>query len=161
LRKNRYDTVTSTRDGKPVSRDSFAGINRAFDDLEPWQRELASALGLDDAVSRRAFWTNYCALQAFDLLSLYFCLDGYEGKGLAETTLTGIPTAYEGDSVLDVRLEPTGENRVRMDPYPFDGPLQLVAPARILGPVPVATEAEGRAAYYQAPRQALEWEITA
>jgi hypothetical protein len=161
LRKNRYDTVAATRNGAPGDRTTFAGIDRAFGDLEPWQIEIASALGLDDPAKRRAFWTNYCILQVFDLLSLYFCLDGYEGKQLAETRLVGIPTGYAGDAVADIRIVPVGENGVRMDPYPFDAPFRPVAPARILEPAPVASEAEGREAFYRAPREALEWEITA
>jgi hypothetical protein len=161
LRKNRYDAVAARRDGANGDRTTFSGIERAFADLEPWQREIASSLGLDDGGTRRAFWTNYCMLQVFDLLSLYFCLDGYQGDSLSETTLVGIPTAYEGDGVADVRIVPVGENRVRMDPYPFDTPFRQVVPARFLEPVPVASEVEGREAFYRAPRRSLEWEITA
>jgi Protein of unknown function (DUF3891) len=160
LRKNRYDTVAAKRNGEAGERTTFSGMNRAFDDLEPWQREIATSLGLDEPSNRRAFWTNYCMLQVFDLLSLYFCLDGYQGESLAETTLRGIPMAYEGDAVADVRIVPVGESRVRMDPFPFDTPFRQVAPARILDPLPVASEAEGREAFYRAPRRALEWEIS-
>jgi hypothetical protein len=161
LRKNRYDTVVAKRDGANGERTTFSGVERAFADLEPWQQQIASSLGLDDPSKRRAFWTNYCMLQVFDLLSLYFCLDGYQGDNLAETTLVGIPTAYAGDEIADVRIVPIRENRVRMDPYPFDASFRQVVPARFLDPVPVASEVEGREAYYRAPRQSLEWEITA
>lgn len=164
LRKKRYDTVDSRQtsgQGQPSDHNPFAGMGRAFDDLEPWQKDHATALGLDDRVRRRAFWTNYCMLQVFDLLSLYFCLDGYEGERMVETVLVGIPTAYEGDSAADLHIAPTKDGQVRMDPYPFDAPLRAVVPARILTPRPYASEAEGREAFYRAPRQALEWEITA
>jgi hypothetical protein len=164
LRKQRYDTVAARAPGKlgeAADRDTFAGVDRAFDDLEPWQQAHATALGLNDPAKRRAFWSNYCMLQVFDLLSLYFCLDGYAGEQMVETTLVGIPTAYQGDAVADLHLVPMKDGRVRMEPYPFDAPLRAVVPARVIRPLPCASEAEGRAAFYRAPRQALEWEITA
>ncbi len=162
LRKQRYDTVKLWQSGpQPVRTDPFAGIDRAFADLEPWQQEAAARLGLDDAKARRAFWSNYCMLQVFDLLSLYVCLDGYDGDQMVETALIGIPLAYAGDAVADVRLIPDGPGRVRMDPFPLDGPTHVVAPARVIAPTPYASEVEARAAFHMAPRQALTWEITA
>jgi hypothetical protein len=161
LRKNRYDTVAAKRNGADGDHATFVGMDRAFEDMEPWQREIATALDLDDRTKRRAFWTNYCALQVFDLMSLYFCLDGYEGNDLVATTLTGVPMGYEGEEIADVRIVPVGDNRVRLDPYPFDAAFKQVVPARLMAAAPVASEAEGREAFYRAPRQALEWEITA
>jgi hypothetical protein len=164
LRKQRYGTIASWQtngQGQPSDHDTFAGMDRAFEDLEPWQKAHAKTLGLDEPVKRRAFWTNYCALQVFDLLSLYFCLDGYAGERIVETSLVGIPTAYAGDAVADLHITPIQNGVVRMDPFPLDAPLRVVVPARILAPRLYATEAEGRTAFYEAPRQALEWEITA
>jgi hypothetical protein len=47
-----------------------------------------------------------------------------------------------------------------MDPFPLDGPITVVAPARMIARAPYASEMEARAAFYSAPRQALSWEIT-
>lgn len=165
LRKKRYDTIESWQtgqQGQAGDHNTFAGMDRAFDDLEPWQKEHATALGLDDPAARRAFWSNYCMLQVFDLLSLYFCLDGYEGERMVETALVGIPLAYEGDAVADLHIIPTKNGQVRMDPFPFGAsPLHTVVPARVLTPAPYASEAQGREAFFVAPRKALEWEIVA
>jgi hypothetical protein len=162
LRKQRYDTIKSWQSGaQPTSSDTFAGMERAFGDLEPWQQDASTKLGLDDPKARRAFWSNYCMLQVFDLLSLYLCLDGYAGDRMIETSLVSIPVAYEGDSVANLHIIPTGDGRVRMDPFPLDTPLRVVAPARVFEPAPYASEVDARAAFYVAPRQALEWEITA
>jgi hypothetical protein len=161
LRKQRYDTVRSGHPGpQSATVDPFAGIERAFADLEPWQIEVAAKLGLDDRGARRAFWSNYCMLQVFDLLSLYLCLDGYDGDRMIETTLLGVPLAYEGDAVADVRLIPDGEGRVRMDPFPLDAPITVVAPARMIEPMPYASEEAAREAFYASPRKALAWEVT-
>lgn len=162
LRKQRYDTVKSwqSADGA-VSQDTFAGMDRAFDDLDPGKKEALASLGLDDPTHRRAFWSNYCMMQVFDLLSLYFCLDGYKKDAMVETSLLGIPLTYEGTAVTDLRIVPVGEGRVKMDPFPLDGPTRVVVPARILQPSPVASELEGRAAYYAAPREAVTWEVVA
>ena len=165
LRKKRYDTIESWQtagQGQTSIHDTFVGMDRAFDDLESWQKKHAATLGLDDRAARRTFWSNYCMLQVFDLLSLYFCLDGYTGERMVETALVGIPLAYQGDAVADLHIVPTKGGQVRMDPYPFDdSPLRAVVPARILTPAPYASEAQARAAFFVAPRQALEWEITA
>jgi hypothetical protein len=162
LRKQRYDTIKSWQSGpQPATTDTFAGMDRAFADLEPWQKDATTRLGLDDPTARRAFWSNYCMLQVFDLLSLYVCLDGYDGDRMIESSLIGIPLAYEGDAVADVRLLPAGDGRVRMDPFPLDRPITVVAPARVIEPKPHGSEVEARGAFYTAPRQALAWEITA
>jgi hypothetical protein len=52
-------------------------------------------------------WADYGLLQAFDRLSLYFCMRDVENGEAAE--LDGL------------RLEPLGAWRVRLDPYPFTG----------------------------------------
>lgn len=165
LRKRRYDTIESWQtggQGQAGSHDTFAGMGRAFDDLEGWQTDAARTLGLADRSARRAFWSNYCMLQVFDLLSLYFCLDGYEGERMVEAALIGIPLTYQGDAVVDLHIAPTKDGQVRMDPYPFDAAtLRAVVPARVLTPVPYASEAQGREAFFTAPRKTLEWEIVA
>lgn len=162
LRKQRYDTVKSWQSQEDATNhDTFAGMERALADLEPGQKETARSLGLDSPTNQRAFWSNYCMMQVFDLLSLYFCLDGYQNGAMVPTALLGIPLCYEGTAVADLRIMPLADGRVRMDPFPLDGPTRVVVPARILDPLPVASQAEGRAAYYAAPRQALEWEIIA
>jgi hypothetical protein len=162
LRKQRYDTIKSWQTGaQPADADTFAGIDRAFADLEPrWQAE-ATTLGLDDPAARRAFWSNYCMLQVFDLLSLYLCLDGWKGDEMIETSLTGLPLAYEGNAVADIRLIPSGQGKVRIDPYPLDAPITVFAPARVIEPVPYGSEEEARVAFYAAPRQMLSWDLIA
>lgn len=52
-------------------------------------------------------WADYELLQAFDRLSLYFCMRDIESGEAAE--LDGL------------RLEPLGPWRVRLEPYPFTG----------------------------------------
>jgi uncharacterized protein DUF3891 len=81
----------------------------------------AAEVGVDE--ERR--WADYELLQAFDRLSLYFCMRDVEGGEAAE--LDGL------------RLEPLGAWRVRLEPYPFTGSsarfelLRRVLPKRAWG----------------------------
>lgn len=161
LRKRRYDTVRR-RDGRGRAPDEAPlGIDAAFEDLGDWQRKLAEELGLGNLKARDAFWHNYRCLQVFDLLSLYFCWDGYDGDRLKEVTIEQVPLKYGSDPVVDVQLVPTGQDSVRMSPYPFDvAPLPISVMTRPMSPLVDQAEVETKEAYYQAQRLPLTWQIT-
>lgn len=171
LRKGRYNTVRlwqgdrsrgSAGSGSSAPGDaSPSGLKAALADLEDWQREEMASLGLAEPRARNAFWCNYRLLQAFDLLSLYFCCDGYEGDRLKEAALWGVPLSYVSDAEVEIRLIPRTANSLQFSPYPFDvSPFHLSAMARVMVPAVSGSEAEARAAYYAARRYPLAWEIT-
>ena len=56
-------------------------------------------------VTEEESWADYHRLQAYDRFSLFFCLRDLEAR--------------ESDDIGGYRLEPIGQGRVRMDPYPF------------------------------------------
>ncbi len=166
LGKRRYGTVRSWQTdyaaGSPPTGNGPAGMEAAFADMEPWQRDHLASLGLIDTPSQQALWFNYRLLQVFDLLSLYFCCDGYDDGRLRAVTLGGVPVDYESADEAEVHLVPEGENRVRMEPYPLDqSPLQVAVLARRMAPVSGPSEADVRRAYYRSDRQLLSWEIVA
>lgn len=101
-------------------------------------------------------WRNYRLLQAWDVLSLAFCTTveppGYDGIGPAPTTLG------EPDATLDV--EPLGDDRFRVEPYPFDvEPLPVSVPTRTVRRDSFDDEASLREAYYAAGREVVRFEL--
>ena len=72
---------------------------------------------------------NYELLQAFDLMSLFVCMED-----LGDTSVTGtigpVPKGMrKGD--VDLQLEVREEGVVSVDPYPFDSPkLEVNVPSR-------------------------------
>ena len=139
-------------------------MDTAFEDLEQWQHAHADSLGLADPESRHALWFDYCLLQVYDLLSLYFCCDGYanDAEGtMRAVRLSGVPLSRRGEREAEIAIVPVGPNVVQLDPYPFDiSPLPIAVVARMMTPEPGAAELQVREAYYRASRQALAWEIT-
>jgi hypothetical protein len=164
LRKRRYDTVRmrwADRDEvvAPPAGEAPLGMDAAFGDFEDWQREVADELHVEGG-TRDLLWHNYRALQVFDLLSLYLCCDGYANGRMREASLERVPVAVGSDKLAELRLQPTGPSSLRIDPFPFDAPLQLAVMAHCVAEQPDVTEPEGREAYYKAPRQALVWDVT-
>ena len=106
-------------------------------------------------------WFNFRALQIFDLLSLYFCCDGYaDDEQFKEDLIAPVSLSYDSNEEVELRIFPAGPRTVRFVPYPFDvAPLTVGVRARLLTAGRFASEAEGLAAYHKAPRQLLSFEI--
>jgi hypothetical protein len=163
LRKRRYDTVRMRRangtDPAPGDGDAL-GVQNALGDLKGWQCEAAETLGLDDPAARRSFWHNYKMLQVFDLLSLHFCCDGYDGDELCRGVLESVPVTPDSDETVDIDIQPLGHNQVRLNPSPFDAsPLEVGVMARKMSPRRGAPADQAQAAYYKGSRYPLVWQI--
>jgi hypothetical protein len=160
LRKRRYDTVgradfSRAPDGQPLD------VEDAFRDLEEWQRAWADQIELDDPGARARFWHNYRCLQVFDILSLYFCWDGYEGDRLMDVTVNKVPVRYGSEETVDLQLTPAGASSVRISPYPFDvSPLPISILARPMAPLVDHPQPITQEAFYKAERLPLSWEVT-
>jgi hypothetical protein len=136
------------------------GLDAAFEDLEGWQLEVAQAVGMTDPGMRESFWHNYRLLQVFDLLSLHFCCDGYQGDQLNELTLEQVPVKRGSPEGVDLRLVPVDRNVVRVTPYPFDvEPLRVSVMARCVTPRVAAPAETAQEEYYRAPRETVTWEF--
>ena len=163
LRKRRYDTVrmrTAAGTDPAPGDGEMLGIQNALDDLSGWQREAAGALELGDPTTRQAFWHNYKMLQVFDLLSLYFCCDGYEGDALRHAVLEGVPVGPSSNETVDIDIEPLGANAVRFKPFPFDvSPLEVAVMTRKMAPHHGAPADQVQQAYYKGGRCPLSWRI--
>jgi len=104
----------------------------------------AAALAVDDAER----WTNYKLLQVFDRLSLSFCLKEWESSDAEADAIEPVPIDYEGTEV-ELRLEPLGPWRVRLDPFPFaESPARFTLLRKVIPKVPFAGNSEFRKAYF-------------
>jgi hypothetical protein len=100
-------------------------------------------------------WDNYTLLQAWDTLSLSFCMT-HSPPSYGE--ISPVPT---GDPTTDtLSIEPLGDDAFRIDPYPFDAsPLVVSVPARTVPKDSFQDEEELVRAYYRADRELLEFTL--
>jgi hypothetical protein len=128
--------------------------------FEAEQRREQAALGLAGGDDSAALWFNYRLLQVFDLLSLYFCCDGYAGEAMVEERIGPVPVRPGSEAAVELQLLPVGPNAVRLAPYPFDcSPLRVAVAGRVMAPEPSVSPAAGREAYYRATRTVFAWEL--
>jgi hypothetical protein len=159
LWQNRYNAFTNPP-GR--IRERSPAVQAAKREMESAQEEAKRSLGKGDAKFSDQLWFNFRMLQIYDLLSLYFCCDGYSADDrLKEDTIAPVPVAYDSKEELTLRIVPTGEKSVKMVPYPFDvSPLKLSVRARILPQASSASAAECSEAYHKASRFYLSFEIS-
>jgi hypothetical protein len=157
---NRYNVFT-----KPAGnvRERSQEIQNAKKELEAKQEQYKTTLAAENPAFEDELWHNYRTLQIFDLLSLYFCCDGYASeKEFKEYTIAPIRIAYDSKEETELKITPNGPNSVKMTPYPFDeSPLQFSVRARLMTPAKGQSAEAGLEAYQKAPRQLLTFEVNA
>src|SRR5262249_34274740 len=95
------------------------------------QQEEKKSLSLSSPSFENDLWFNYRALQIYDLLSLYFCCDGYaDDDHFKEERLAPIRLSYDNQTEVELRIIPAGVRSVRMGPYPFDIAPLTVSPGQ-------------------------------
>jgi hypothetical protein len=148
---NRYNIFT-----EPAGRlrERSQPVQNAKKELEAKQEAVKKSLAAKDAGFENELAYNYMALQIFDLLSLYFCCDGYAAdQQFKEYAIAPVRVSYDSDETVRLTIRPNGIGSVIMDPYPFDiSPVQFSARARIVAPPKERTEAACVDAYQKAVR---------
>jgi hypothetical protein len=165
LLQNRYGVINSWQNdyGKsPKVRPLRPEVAATVSDLEKDQRTEIKYLEEHASQSEDEIRRNYRLMQVFDLLSLYLCCDGYgDGGEMKQVTLGPISAADAPGQELTLNVVPTGADRLRFDPYPFDcDQLQVSVSARVANRLAGCSEADCRAEYLRAPRERLSWTIT-
>ncbi|HEX7229524.1 MAG TPA: DUF3891 family protein [Candidatus Binatia bacterium] len=157
---NRYNIFT-----EPAGRlrERSPAVQNAKKDLEAKQEEVKKSLAAKHPGLENELAYNYMALQIFDLLSLYFCCDGYTSdEEFKEYAIAPVRISYDRDETVRLTIRPNGTGSVVIDPYPFDlSPLRFSARARIVAPPKEKTESACVEAYHRAPRQMLTFEVSA
>jgi hypothetical protein len=157
---NRYNVFTEP--GGRL-RERSQAVQDAKKALEARQEEVKKQLAAKDPGFANELAYNYMALQVFDLLSLYFCCDGYANENeFKEYKIAPVRVSYGNDETVTLTIKPSGPGSVIFDPYPWDvSPLKVSARARIVAPPPEKTAAACAEAYHKAARQLLTFEISA
>ena len=110
---------------------------------------------------------NVRLLQLCDGLSLALCsklipaaIGETKGLGNDDFSLIGVPrTGW--DDLVDIHVTALGNNRIKLDPYPFDGPeLTVSVPAKIL-PVGTLSKQPIHLWWHQVPLRLLTWTLVA
>ena len=154
---NRYNVFT-----EPAGRirERSPEVQAAKKDLEAKQEKTKQALAAKNAGFENELAYNYRALQIYDLLSLYFCCDGYANEDtFKEYKIAPVRVAYDSNETVELRILPNG-NGVRFDPYPFDiSPLEVSVRARVIKPAGNQSEDAGLEAYQKAPRRIINFRL--
>lgn len=159
LWQNRYQTITSPKEtyGNAFRRPE---IQVAREELEAAQKKEKESLRIGSPEFDDQLWFNYRLLQVYDILSLYFCLDGHEDDRLKAYEVAPVPVTYGSKEETALRIVPTNGHSVRISPYPFDiCPLKVSVRARIMPAAKYPLEDECREAYNKAPRAVMTFEI--
>ncbi len=160
LWQNRYNIFT-----EPAmrARERSQAVQDAKREMETKQAEIKKQIAIHRAGFDIELAYNYMALQIFDLLSLYFCCDGYANESeFKEYAIAPVPFSYDSNETVRLTIKPNGAGSVIFDPYPFDvSPLKVSARARIIAPPAEKSEAACVDAYHKAARQLLTFEISA
>jgi len=155
---NRYNVFTA-----PAGRlrERSPEVQAAKKDLEAKQEKAKQALAAKNPGFENELAYNYRALQIYDLLSLYFCCDGYATEDtFKEYKIAPVRVAYDSNETVELRILPNG-NGVKFDPYPFDiSPLEVSVRARVIKPAANQSEEAGLEAYQKAPRRIVNFQIT-
>ena len=152
LWQNRYNVFTEPS-GR--LRERSQAVQDAKKAMEERQAELKKQLASQRSHFDSELSYNYLALQIFDLLSLYFCCDGYANEtDFKEYAIAPVRVAYDDDETIKLTIKPNGAGSVIFDPYPFDvRPLKVSARARIVAPPAEKSEAACIDAYHKALRE--------
>ena len=157
---NRYNIFT-----EPAGRlrERSQAVQEAKKAMEAKQAEIKKQIGIHRSGFENELSYNYMALQVFDLLSLYFCCDGYANeKDFKEYTIAPVRIAYDKGESVKLTVKPNGAGAVIFDPYPFDlSPLTVSARARIVAPPSEKSESACVDAYHKAPRELLNFQLSA
>jgi hypothetical protein len=144
-------------------RERSLAVQNAKRVLEAKQEEVKQSLAAKNPGFADELGYNYMVLQVFDLLSLYFCCDGYAADDqFKEYAIAPVRISYDRDETVRLTIRPNGAGSVVMDPNPFDvSPVKFSARARVIVPPEEKSEAACLDAYHKADRQMITFEVSA
>jgi hypothetical protein len=157
---NRYNIFTEPAGRLRERSDAVKAARKKF---EVTQEEVKHALAAKNSGFANELAYNYMVLQIFDLLSLYFCCDGYAADDrFKEYAIAPVRVSYDNDETVRLAIRPSGAGAVVMDPYPFDAsPLKFSARARVVAPPAEKSEAACIDAYHKADRHMITFRVSA
>ena len=110
----------------------------------------------DTDVEETERWIDYKLLELFDRFSLAMCLREWEGSDAEPFSLAPMPVDYEGTDV-ELRMEPLGPWRIRLEPYPFvESPARFRLVRKVLPHASYAGNGDFRGAYFATRAETVE-----
>jgi hypothetical protein len=157
---NRYNIFTEPAGRLRERSDAVKNAKKA---MEANQEVVKQTLAAKHSGFANELAYNYMVLQIFDLLSLYFCCDGYAADDqFKEYAIAPVRVSYDNDETVRLTIRPNGAGAVVIDPYPFDvSPVKFSARARVVAPPEEKSEAACVEAYSKADRQMITFEVSA
>lgn len=142
-------------------RERSAEIQAAKKAMEADQEEARKSLAAGNPRFEDELWFNYRALQVYDLLSLYFCCDGYATETDFKTyAIAPVRVSYDSDEEVELQIAPDGPGSVIITPYPFDvSPLRVSVRGRTVVAPKQKSEKACVEAYHKAARDLIAFEI--
>ncbi|MCC6224234.1 MAG: DUF3891 family protein [Thermoleophilia bacterium] len=148
LYNGRYGTQAGT--SRPVPAGARAELDRFVAEAEARYRAACERLGIGAAER----WQDYLLLQAYDRLSLAFCLREWESSDALPEVIDRVPA---GGGDVELRIEPLGPWRVRLEPHPFrERPARFTLVRKLLLRAPFAGHDDFRSAYFGARTELVE-----
>jgi hypothetical protein len=147
---------------KKSGRERSPAVRELIKRLETAQEQEKEDLSRNHEGFESELWFNYRLLQVYDILSLYFCCNGYDNGRLKQEVVGPIAARYDAaNEEVRLRITPVDSRRVRVDPYPFDcSPLDVAIRARSVSRGDFGSEKECRESYFKAPRIVLDFQLT-
>jgi hypothetical protein len=129
-----------------------AAVDAFVAEQEASHPSRAAAVGVGDEER----WIDYKLLQVFDRLSLTLCLREWEGSDAEPVSIEPLPVDDRGTEA-ELRMEPLGPWRVRLDPYPFaESPARFRLVRKVLPQAAYAGNEDFRLAYFASRAEAVE-----
>jgi Protein of unknown function (DUF3891) len=161
LPQNRYGVIKAWQSGPGGAgprREMTPELSTLIKQLESDQQAAIKRRQLADA--RVKFC--YRQLQVFDLLSLYFCCDGFVDGALRAAELDQVPLAYGSEEDASISITPLTNGSIRFSPYPFDlNPLKVAVVGRVVRRLVGSSDEECRDEFERAPREIFAWTLMA
>lgn len=146
----RYGTQPSL--GLTFAAEQQPAVDAFVAEQEATHAGRAAALGVGDGER----WVDYKLLQVFDRLSLTLCLREWEGSDAEAVSIEPMPVDYDGTEA-ELRLEPLGPWRIRLDPYPFtESPSRFRLVRKVLPQAAYTGNEDFRLAYFATRAEAVE-----
>lgn len=124
-------------------------VRELINENEAWQEQVSGER--EEAPLR----INYCLMQIWDLLALYFCCDEpYEEH------IEPVPTRYSNSGTVKMSIKPMAADKIAFDPFPFDvRPCRIQVITRRLPRTTYGDSQEFRRAYFGAPIELRHFEL--
>jgi hypothetical protein len=142
IAKHTYNLLTAHADRATIAAEQLPLLDAFLDGQRVYQQELLDRIGGDETLSAQdkdaeMIEEHFRLLQACDNLSLLTCVAFDRAADLLH------PLPLTDGGAAEVRVEPLGPRRFRLDPWPFAEPkLEFTFPARHVAGDSFVTSAE-------------------